>query len=269
RKQWVDDDPDEGSERCHRQEDPERARQSRRRRVERRAHVLEEESERRREKERADGDGHRFTQSDRRAEWTREGRCKDRPEEERPVDDAELAAEPSARRRRGEVRGQERERRVSDVVEKRSDHRAVPIREWKKSSTPDHRREPSRDEERLCSPAIRSEADGQKCQRSRRAAASENNADVGGRRADLLQEQRQERREEPETHSPKDLRADEDSRFATETYARPRTMPVTRRASNSARALRSTSGSASTSIAVSASAFAAMSARSSASGVFA
>lgn len=141
----------------------------------------------------------------------------------------------------------------------------MPVAERQERGRADGRRDPGEDEERLPSEAIRGETEGEERQRRDDVADREYDADVGARRAEILEEERRERAEEPEADAPQDLRGDEDAAVAAQ--SRPFTMPSLRRFSNSLRAALLRSGSASTSMAVSASAFAATSARSSASGV--
>ena len=131
------------------------------------------------------------------------------------------------------MRRQERERRAADPVEDRADDRAVPIGERQERGGADGRGDPRPDHERLPAPTVGREADGQKRNRRDDVADAEHEADVRRGRTELLQEQRRERREEPEADAPEDLSAEEDAGLAAEAYARPFTTPTARRSSNS------------------------------------
>src|SRR5439155_25232332 len=94
---------------------------------------------------------------------------------------------------------------------------------------------------------------------------AEDDPDVLRIRAELAHVERPDRGQEAKPASEQHLRSGEEPDVARKLQLRPFTTPRARRSSNSERALRSTSGSASTSIAVRASAFAATSAFSCAS----
>jgi len=147
----------------------------------------------------------------------------------------------------------------------------VPLRERQEGGTADRGARPRRDQQRLPPEAIRRETQWDERERGDDVAETDDETDVGRRRAEVLQEQGQQRAEETEARAPEELGAEQRADVATYrvTTFGPLTMPALRRSSNSSRAAFSTPASARTSIAVRASAFAATRARSSASGVFA
>src|SRR5437762_635786 len=164
-----------------------------------------------------------------------------------------------------EVRVHDRQRRAADPVEDRCDESAMPLREREERGTADRRARPRRDHQWPPSEAIGGETQWDERERRDDVAKTDDEADVGRRRAEVLQKQGQQRAEESEARAPQELgteqRADV-ATYRTTTFVRPLTTPALRRSSNSSRAALSTAASASTSIAVSASAFAATSARS-------
>src|SRR5256714_10674747 len=141
----------------------------------------------------------------------------------------------------------------------------MPVGERNEGRDSESRTQPRRRDERLAADAGGEIARGQETQHRHEIPRAEDDPDVLRARPEVPQVERPDRGQKPEPTPEQHLRSGEDPDIARELQLRPFTTPRARRSSNSVRALRNTSGSASTSIAVSASALPAASALSCAS----
>src|SRR2546423_15335830 len=133
----------------------------------------------------------------------------------------------------------------------------MPVGERNEGRDSESRTQPRRRDERLAADAGGEIARGQETQHGHEIPRAEDDPDVLRARAEVPQVERPDRGQKPEPAPEQHLRSGEDPDIARELQLRPFTTPRARRSSNSVRAFRRTSGSASTSIAVSARAFAA------------
>ena len=141
----------------------------------------------------------------------------------------------------------------------------MPVGEGHERRDPECGAEPRRGDDRLAADAVGEVPGGKETQHRDEIPDAEHDPDVLRARAEVPEVERPHRRKEPEPAAEQHLRSGQEPDVTRELQLRPFTIPRARRSSNSLRALRSTSGSASTSIAVSARAFAATSAFSCAS----
>ena len=204
-------------------------------------------------------------ESDRRCDDPGDRRADDVPGEVRAENDPQGATELPSRCRGCDVRDDERQPRRPRPVQSRSDERAVPVRERHERRDPEGGAEPRRRDNGLAPDAVGEIAGGEKAEDREEVPGAEHDPDVLRACAEVPEIKGPHRREESEPAPEQHLRSRQDPDVARKLQLRPFTIPRARRSSNSARALRRTSGSASTSIAVSASAFAATSAFSCAS----
>jgi hypothetical protein len=114
------------------------------------------------------------------------------------------------------VRAHERQRGAADPIQGRSDERAVPVGEREERRGADGGREPHADQQRAAAELVGRETDRDEAGRRNDIADAEDEADVGRSRAQVLEEQREQRAQEAEPNAPEDLGNGEGAGFLAE-----------------------------------------------------